>query len=72
MKVYGADGAELMEISHIERSGNNLVLKGKIMGSLPMKAVIKPAEARKGLALMGLRTFLFLPSLLFRRSKSKS
>jgi hypothetical protein len=66
MKLYTPDKSELMVISKIERDGHNLLIHGKIMGSLPMKAVIRPDEARKGIGLIGLKTFLFLLTFLFR------
>ena len=66
MKIYTPDQSELMVISKIERDGHNLLVHGKIMGSLPMKAVIRPDEARKGIGLIGLKTFLFLLTYLFR------
>ena len=66
MKVYTPDKSELMVISKVERDGNNLLIHGKIMGSLPMKAIIRPDEARKGIGLIGLKTFLFLLTFLFR------
>lgn len=64
MKVYTPDNAELMDVRSIERSGSTLVIRGKIMGAMPMTAVIFPAEARKGIRLLGLRTMLFLPVFL--------
>ena len=67
MKVYAPDGSELMEISGLARSGSNLVLQGKIMGAMPMKAVIKPAEARCGLQLLNLKIVLFLLTFMFRQ-----
>jgi hypothetical protein len=66
MKVYTPDKSELMVISKIQRDGHNLLVHGKIMGSLPMKAVIRPDEARKGIGLIGLKAFLFLLTFLFR------
>lgn len=69
MKVFAADGSELMEVTKIEPNGKNLVLHGKIMGSLPMKAVVKPEQVRRGLGLLSLKTWLFLPTLLFGGSK---
>ena len=66
MKVYTPDKSELMVISKVERDGSNLLIHGKIMGSLPMKAVIRPDEARKAFGLIGLKTFLFLLTFLFR------
>jgi hypothetical protein len=69
MTVFAPDGSVLMEIAKIERSGDNLILHGKIMGSLPMKAVLRPEQARRGLGLLSLKTILFLPTLLFRKRK---
>jgi hypothetical protein len=68
MKVYTPDKSELMVISKIERDGHNLLIHGKIMSSLPMKAVIRPDEARRGIRLIGLKTFLFLVTFLLRGS----
>jgi hypothetical protein len=66
MKLYAADNSVLMEISAIERKGNELVLKGKAFGAMPMVARLKPAEARRGLALLGWRLSLFLLTFLLR------
>jgi hypothetical protein len=66
MRVYSPDGSELMEVSAIERSGNNILLHGKIMGALPMKAIIRPEQARRGLGLLNLKLTLFLLTILFR------
>ena len=67
MKIYSADGSELMEVSTLERDGNQLLIKGKVFGSMPMTAKLKPEEARKGLKLLSFRLALFLLTLLFRR-----
>ena len=42
MKIYGADNSELMEISVIERDGNTLLIKGKIYGTMPLSAKLRP------------------------------
>ena len=68
MKLYGADKRELMTVSGIERDGNQLVIKGKVFGTMPMTATLTPAEARAGLRLLGLRGILFLLTMPFRRS----
>lgn len=67
MKIFTPDGNELMEIRSIRREGDALVVGGKIMGSMPMKAVLRPVEARAALKLIDFKTFLFLVTLLFRR-----
>jgi len=69
MKLYGADGGELMTVTAIEREGTTLVVKGKIFGTMPLTAKLKPEEARKAFALLGFGKFLFLLSLPFRRSR---
>ncbi len=67
MKIYGADGKEMMTVTSIERVDSDLVIKGKLFGTMPLTARLKPAEARKALRLLRLRTFFFLLSLPFRR-----
>jgi hypothetical protein len=67
MKIYGADGKEMMTVTSIDREGTNLVIRGKLFGTMPLTAKLKPAEARKALRLLKPRTFLFLLSLPFRR-----
>jgi hypothetical protein len=69
MKLYGSDNKELMSVSSLARDGNNLVIKGKIFGTMPLTAKLKPEEARAALKLMDLRTILFLLTIVFRRSK---
>jgi hypothetical protein len=68
LKLYGADNKELMVVTAIERQGNELVLKGKIFGTMPMTAKIRPEEVRQVFGLMKPRVLLFALSLLFRRA----
>ena len=67
MKIKSADGSELMQVNALERDGNLLVIKGKIMGAMPMTAKLSPAEFRKGFGLLNLKLFLFLLSFPFRK-----
>jgi hypothetical protein len=66
MKLYAQDNSVLMEISSIERKGNELVLKGKVFGAMPLVARLKPAEARNGLKLLSFKLVLFLLTFLLR------
>jgi len=68
VKLYGPDNKELMTVTAITREGNDLVVKGKIFGTMPMTAKLRPAEARRALKLMGFRNALFALSMLWRRS----
>jgi hypothetical protein len=69
VKIYSADKSELMQVTRIERKGNDLVLKGKVYGTMPMSATLTPEEARAALKLLSPRLILFLLTLPFRKSK---
>lgn len=67
MRILDAQDKELMTVRKIERDGNDLVIRGKIFGAMPMVAKVTPAEARAALKLLDVKTILFLVSLLFRK-----
>jgi hypothetical protein len=67
--LYSADNSKLMEIEALERSGSDLLIKGKVFGAMPMTARLSPAEARKGLKLVSFKLALFLLTFLFRGGK---
>jgi hypothetical protein len=67
MKIYGADGKEMMVFTALEREGSTLVIKGKLFGTMPLTAKLRPAEARKAFGLLNWRLFLFVLTLPLRR-----
>lgn len=67
MTLYSPDNSPLMQINAIERSGNELLVKGKVFGTMPVIARLKPSEARKGLRMLGLRLAFFLLTFLVRK-----
>ena len=71
MKIYSADKSELMQVTAIERKGDDLVLKGKVFGTMPMSATLTPEQARAAFKLLSPRLIFFLLTLPFRKSKSK-
>jgi hypothetical protein len=68
MRLFGTDQRELITVSGIEPNGGQLVIRGKVFGTMPMTATLTPAELRAGLKLLGVRGFLFLLTMPFRRS----
>ena len=70
MKLYGPDRRELMTVSRIERDGDQLLIKAKVFGTMPMTASLTPADLREGLKLLGLRGVLFVMTMPFRGSRS--
>ena len=69
MKLYSGDKTELMQVSSIERDGSDLLIKGKVFGTMPMTARLTPEQARQGLKLLRFRLLLFLVTMLFRRGE---
>ncbi|HLY54212.1 MAG TPA: hypothetical protein VKS60_01565 [Stellaceae bacterium] len=55
-----------MSVRTIEHDGNDRVVKWKIFGTMPMRARLRPEEARAGLKLLNLRVVWFLVTFLFR------
>lgn len=69
MKLYAIDNADLMEISEISKDGNNLVVEGTIMGAMPIRAIVKPAEVRKMMKMMPLKMKFHAFTMLFKGSR---
>ena len=67
MKIYDGNDGELMQVREIARDGDNLLIRGKIFGTMPMVAKLTPHEARAALKLLNAKTVWFLLTLLFRK-----
>jgi hypothetical protein len=67
MKLQGSDGGELMAVSSLERDGNQLVIRGKVFGAMPLDARLGPEAARALLSLLSPGLVWFLLTLPFRR-----
>jgi hypothetical protein len=68
VRLFDANKGELMAINALERDGRELVIRGKIYGSMPMSARLRPEEVRNILGLIRPRILLFILTLPFRRS----
>jgi len=71
MKIYDAQNKELMSVASMGRDGNSLVIKGKIFGTMPITAKLRPEEARAALRLLTPGLIFFLLTLLFRPAVGK-
>lgn len=54
MKLFGSEGVLLMEVESITASDRNLQIKGKMMGQVPMKVVVRPSDLREAFGLLSL------------------
>ena len=69
--LHAQDGSTLMEVKKLEFKGANLNIKGKMMGTMPTTAQMRPEEVWKALTLIPLSVILGFPAYLFRAWKSK-
>jgi hypothetical protein len=67
MKLYTPEKTELIDVTVVRPQGTGLLIEGKIMGAMPMKAMLRPSELRAGFRLLSFRTLLTLLAMLFRR-----
>lgn len=68
MRFFTPEGGELIEIMTVAPETNRVVIYGKIMGAMPMKAVLTPEQLRQGFKFLTPRLIFTLITMLFRRS----
>ena len=56
MRFFTPEGGELIEIMNVAPERNRVVIQGKIMGAMPMKAVLTPEQLRQGFKFLTPRT----------------
>jgi len=66
MIIYDGSNKELMRVRALENDGDDLVIKGKIFGAMPMSARLTPGQARAALKLLTPGLVWFLITFLFR------
>jgi hypothetical protein len=67
MKLHTPEGRELMEVQAVEADGDTLVVRGVIMGAMPARAILKPAELRAAFRLLSWSLVVRIIAMLFRR-----
>lgn len=71
MKFFTLDKTILMDLSTVTPHEQGILIEGKIMGTMPMKVVLRPEELRTGLKLISPRLIFALLSMLFRKSSEQ-
>lgn len=67
MKFQTPEKTDLIEVTGVRPHEDGLLIEGTIMGAMPMKAVLRPAELRRGFSLLRLETIVTLAAMLFRK-----
>jgi hypothetical protein len=68
VRFFTPEGGELIEIMTVKPERGGILIQGKIMGAMPMKAVLKPEQLRQGFRFLTPRLVLTLITMLFTRS----
>jgi hypothetical protein len=66
MQLRNTDGSVLMTVNEVSKDGQNLVVDGVLMDSMPVRCVLTPSDARRALPLLKPRTIWLLLTILFR------
>jgi hypothetical protein len=66
LKLYTPEKNVLLDVTSVQPHPDGVLVTGKIMGTMPMKAIVRPEELRAGLRLLNVRLFRTLVSMLFR------
>jgi len=76
MKMYNKEGIEMMDVKSFYLDGDDLVMKGKMMGSMNTVIYVKPEDMASAVSLMPWKVLLRIPFIylkgVFRKSRSKS
>ncbi|WP_137046342.1 hypothetical protein [Pseudolabrys sp. FHR47] len=67
MKFLTPERSELIVITAVDKHPDGLVISGKIMGAMPMKAVLTPAQLRAGFKFLSPKLVFTVIGMLFRR-----
>lgn len=67
MKLYGSEGVLLMEVEAINAADDTLQIKGKMMGQIPMRVVVKPADLREAMGMLSFGLVWTAIKMLFKR-----
>jgi hypothetical protein len=67
MKLFTPEKAELLNVTAIAAHRDGIIIHGRIMGAMPMKAVLTPQELRRTFQLFGPKLCWTLLMMLFKR-----
>jgi hypothetical protein len=68
MKLISKEGQTLVDVKSIQREGDDLVMKAKLMDAYSMPIYLSPVEVRNALKLLSWRLVCYLPLMLVRGS----
>jgi hypothetical protein len=70
MKIVSSDRSTLMEVKEVNVANGKISVTGVVMGAMPMKAFVNPADFRALLWSLGLRKLFALAWLTLRAKRA--
>lgn len=74
MRLYSRDGSILIEVTKLERRGDDLAIQGKMLGTMPLTAHVRPEEAWAIFRIISWDVLRYLPLFFsrgWRRNREK-
>jgi hypothetical protein len=66
MKFYAPDKSLLIDVQAVKEHPEGIVIEGKIMGAMPMKAVLRPEELRAAFKFLSWQLVMRVMRMLLR------
>jgi hypothetical protein len=66
LKIFDMYGEEVMDIRSLRQKGDDLVVKGKLMGYVPISVYLRPEELWRAVRLLSWACLLYLPVMVVR------
>jgi len=66
MKLFTPEKGELLNVMSVAPHRDGIIINGRIMGAMPMKAVLTPQELRRTFRLFGPKLYWTLLVMLFK------
>jgi len=64
--MYSKEGVEMMDMLSMSREGENLVVKGKMMGAMLATIYVKPKDLWQSLGLLSFSIIVYMPVMLVK------
>jgi hypothetical protein len=72
MKLFTPETTELIEVTGVKPHQDGMLIEGKIMGALPMQAVLRPEELRAAFRFLSFTVVRTMVSMLFRKPSKRT
>ncbi|MBU1055329.1 MAG: hypothetical protein KKC46_16130 [Proteobacteria bacterium] len=66
MKMYDSYKNVMMDISSLKRKGDDIVMKGTLMGTMPSTIYVKPEEVWNAIKMLSWPIISYLPMMVIK------